>query len=67
MSGIYVLVFMVFVVLLIAIFFFVWQARVGTSKTAKELGGKLQTAQRPSFSPLGLLNDFFKFLSTLFH
>jgi hypothetical protein len=67
MAGIYILVFVMFVVLLIAIFIFVWQARVGTSETAKELGGKLQTAQRPSFSPLSIINNFIKFLSSLFH
>ena len=67
MAGIYIFVFVMFVVLLIAIFFFVWQARVGTSETARELKGKLETVQRPSFSPLGLINNFFKFLSSLFH
>jgi hypothetical protein len=66
MAGIYILVFVVFVVILLAIFFFVWQLRIGTGETAKELGTKLETARRPFYAPLSFIYNFFKFLASLF-
>jgi cell shape-determining protein MreC len=62
MEGIYIFILIILVIAIFSMFFIVWKTKLGVTKTSKELGSGLKNAQKPFYTPMSLISNFFKFL-----
>jgi cell shape-determining protein MreC len=62
MEGIYIFILIILVIAIFSMFFIVWKTKLGVIKTSKELGLELKNVQKPFYTPMSLISNFFKFL-----
>jgi preprotein translocase subunit YajC len=66
MEGIYVFILVILFVIIVSMFFFAWQTKVGTTKNAKEMKTTLEKIQSSMYTQLSIITNFFKSLKSIF-